>query len=90
MSFQANRIVKVAQHLHFCMSNPRRTVQDDLHIFDVDLVLRAYAIEYIDQACQDLDCAARLSKAVAAGRAERAPKARSAARPAVPGGLTCK
>lgn len=89
MSYSAQRIVRLAAHLRMFMEQPEATPWYEQHVFEVETALRAYAVEYIDLACQDLDAQAELSKAIAAGRAPRAPKARSEARPAASGGLTC-
>ena len=90
MSNAARRIVRCAAHLRMCMQTPEKSARFDAHVYEVETLLRAYAVDYIDQACQDHDALLELSRAIAAGRAERAPKARSAARPAGPEGLTCK
>lgn len=90
MSDSARRIVRCAAHLHMFLSSPEKSAWFDAHVFEVEGLLRVYAVEYFDLACQDLDADADVSKALAAGRAQRAPQARSTARPAAPGGLTCK
>lgn len=83
MSYSAQRIVRLAAHLRMFMEHPEATPWFEQHVFEVETALRGYAVEYIDLACQDLDAQAELSKAIAAGRVSRAPKARSDARPAV-------
>ena len=89
MSRDALRIVRCAAHIRMMMERPEKTAWFEQHTLEVETALRAYAVEYISLACQDLDGQAELSKAIAAGRAPRAPQARSCARPAAPGGLTC-
>lgn len=82
MSDSARRIVRCAGHLRMFLASPEKSAWFDQHVFEVDGLLRGYAIDYISQACEDLDAHAEVSKAIAAGRAQRAPKARSEARPA--------
>ena len=71
MSDPARRIVRCAAHIRMFMLAPEKSAWFDEHLFDVDSALRGYAIDYIAQACQDLDAQAELSKAIAAGRVSR-------------------
>lgn len=68
MSTSAQRIVRLAAHLRMFMQHPEATPWFDQHVFEVETALRAYAVEYIDLACQDLDYHAFLSREAAAGR----------------------
>jgi hypothetical protein len=71
MSRDALRIVRCAAHIRMLMQHPEATPWFEQHIFEVETALRAYAVEYISLASQDLDAQAELSKAIAAGRASR-------------------
>lgn len=69
MSYSAQRIVRLAAHLRMFMQDPEATPWFEQHVFEVETALRAYALEYIELACQDLNAQAELSKLIAAGRA---------------------
>ena len=68
MSDAARRIVRCAAHVRMFMQAPEKSPWFDHHMFEVDNLLRAYASDYISQACQDLDGLAFLSREAAAGR----------------------
>ena len=55
MSDAARRIVRCAAHLRMFMQSPEKSAWYDAHVFEVETLLRGYAMDYIDQACQDLD-----------------------------------
>ncbi|WP_157803967.1 hypothetical protein [Acidovorax sp. 69] len=90
MSDQARRIVRCAAHLHMFLSSPEKSAWFDAHVFEVEGLLRGYAIDYISQACQDLDAQAQASKDRAAGRGEGGQAQRRTPSPRASGGLTCK
>lgn len=69
MSYSAQRIVRLAAHLRMFMQHPEATPWFEQHVFEVETALRAYALEYIELACLDLNAQAELSKLIAAGRA---------------------
>lgn len=68
MSFAAARIVNCAGHLRRFLADPQHSAWYDEHVYDVDFALRGFAIDYIADACQDLDYAAWMSREAAAGR----------------------
>ena len=63
MSDAARRIVRCAAHLLMFMQSPEKSAWYDAHVFEVDTLLRGYAMDYIDQACQDLDAVHARSRA---------------------------
>lgn len=71
MSYSALRIVRCSAHIRMFMQSPEKSAWFDEHMFEVDGLLRGYAVDYIAQACQDLDADAVVSKAIAAGCASR-------------------
>lgn len=68
MSDHARRIVRCASHLRMFMAAPEHSAWFDAHVYEVETALRRYAVEYIADACQDLDYLAWLSREAAAGR----------------------
>lgn len=88
-SRDALRIVRCAAHIRMMMEQPEKTAWFEQHIFEVETALRAYAVEYISLACQDLDAQAQASKDRAAGRGEGGQAERRTRSPRASGGLTC-
>ena len=89
MSRDALRIVRCAAHIRMMMERPEKTAWFEQHTLEVETALRAYAVEYISLACQDLDAQAQASKDRAAGRAEAGQAQRRTSSARASGGLTC-
>lgn len=68
MSDHARRIVRCASHLRLFLEAPEHSAWFDAHVYEVETALRGYAVDYIAQACQDLDLQAFQSRECAAGR----------------------
>ncbi len=85
----AARIVNLAIYFRRLERDPVQ-FDDEMHKKVVLIDLQRFAVEYITSATLDHEAESARSRALAAGRAQRAPQARSEARPAGPEGLTCK
>lgn len=80
----ASRIVNLAIYFRRLCAD-RVQFEDEMHKKTVLIDLQRFALEYITSATLDHAAESEKSRRLAAGRAKRAPAARSAARPALPG-----